>query len=69
QITVPKELRDALGWKAGDRVAFRGEADGIKIVFDHAKPTGKEIVDRLKKAKWRKGLSTKALMDMTRGET
>ncbi len=68
QVTVPKELRDAFGWKPGDRIGFLKETDGVKIVYDRSKPTGKEIVDRLKQARWRKGLSTDALMAMTRGE-
>ena len=67
QVTVPKELRDAYGWKPGDRVGFLGEADGVKIVFSRGKSTGQETVDRLRKARWRKGLSTDALMAMTRG--
>lgn len=68
QITVPKELRDAYGWKPGDRVGFVGEADGVKVVFSRRKPVGQEIVDQLKKARWRKGLSTDDLMAMTRGD-
>ena len=32
QVTVPKELRDAFGWKVGDEVAFLREKDGVKIV-------------------------------------
>lgn len=28
QITLPKEVRDALGVKTGDRVAFRAGVDG-----------------------------------------
>jgi AbrB family looped-hinge helix DNA binding protein len=28
QVTIPKEIRDALGLKAGDRVAFELTADG-----------------------------------------
>ena len=68
QVTVPKELRDAYGWKPGDRVGFLGESDGVKIVFSRGKAIGKETVDRLRKAPWRKDLSTDALMAMTRGD-
>lgn len=32
QVTVPKEFRDAFGWKPGDEVAFVQEKDGVKIV-------------------------------------
>jgi len=68
QVTVPKELRDAYGWKPGDRVGFLGETDGVKIVFSRSKPTGRETVDRLRKARWREGSSTDALIAMTRGD-
>ncbi|MBW1809490.1 MAG: AbrB/MazE/SpoVT family DNA-binding domain-containing protein [Deltaproteobacteria bacterium] len=29
QITIPKEIRDALGLESGDRVAFRLREDGV----------------------------------------
>jgi AbrB family looped-hinge helix DNA binding protein len=32
RITIPKEMRDAWGLKAGDRVAFRLMSDGTVIV-------------------------------------
>ena len=32
QITIPKAIRDRLGLKAGDRVAFRERADGAIVV-------------------------------------
>ena len=32
QITIPKEVRDALGVKAGDRLAFRTRHDGTVVV-------------------------------------
>ena len=32
QITVPKEIREALGVRAGDRLAFRARADGTVVV-------------------------------------
>jgi AbrB family looped-hinge helix DNA binding protein len=32
QITLPKEIRDALKVKPGDRAAFRDEGDGRIIV-------------------------------------
>jgi antitoxin PrlF len=33
QITVPKEIRDALGLKTGDRLGFRIKDDGTVIVL------------------------------------
>jgi AbrB family looped-hinge helix DNA binding protein len=32
QITVPKEIRDALGVRPGDRLAFRRREDGTVVV-------------------------------------
>jgi AbrB family looped-hinge helix DNA binding protein len=32
QITVPKEIRDALGVHPGDRLAFRAREDGTVVV-------------------------------------
>lgn len=32
QVTIPKEVRDALGLAAGDRVAFVDTADGVLLV-------------------------------------
>jgi antitoxin PrlF len=32
QITVPKEIREALGVRAGDRLAFRAREDGTVVV-------------------------------------
>ena len=32
QITVPKEIREALGVHAGDRLAFRAREDGTVVV-------------------------------------
>jgi len=55
QVTVPKELRDAFGWKVGDEVAFLREKDGVKIVRAERQRRGRK-------------LTTDRLMAMTRGE-
>jgi antitoxin PrlF len=67
QVTVPKELRDAFGWTAGDEVEFVLEADGVKILAGKPGRKGTDIVDRLRRAHWDPSLTTAGLMTMTRG--
>jgi len=66
QVTVPKDMRDAFGWRAGDEVAFLPEKDGVKIV-SAGRRKGRAIVERLKRAPWNRKLSTDRLMEITRG--
>lgn len=68
QITVPKELRDAFGWKVGDEVGFLREKDGVKIVRADRRRRGRAVVERLKRAPWNRRLTTDRLMTVTRGE-
>jgi AbrB family looped-hinge helix DNA binding protein len=68
QITVPKELRDAFGWKVGDEEAFLREKDGVKIIRADRRGKGRAVVERLKAAPWNRKLTTDRLMAMTRGE-
>lgn len=63
QITVPKEIRDALGVRPGDRLAFRARDDGSVVVEA-------ETVDLLSlrgvlKAR-RKGISVEAMNEAIR---
>lgn len=67
QVTVPKELREAFGWKAGDRVGFVREKDCVKIVSVDDATEGREVVERLRHAAWNRKLSTRRLMNLTRG--
>ena len=68
QVTVPKDLRDALGWKVGDEVAFVREKDGVKIIRAPRRRRGRAIVERLKRAPWNQKITTDVLMAMTRGK-
>jgi antitoxin PrlF len=68
QITVPKEFRDAFGWKAGDALAFVHQKDGVKIVKGKRRKRGAELVASLRGAPWDPRLTTDKLMKMTRGE-
>lgn len=69
QVTVPKEFRDALGWKAGDAVGFLPERDGVKIVRARRRRKGDQVVERLRRAPWNRKLSTERLMTLTRGRS
>ena len=70
QITVPKDLRDAFGWRAGDEVEFVREKDGVKILPVKQRRRGRDVVDRLRQAapSWNPKLSTARLMALTRGQ-
>ena len=68
QVTVPKDLRDAFGWKVGDEVAFLREEDGVKIIRAPRRRRGRAIVERLRLAPWNQKITTDGLMAMTRGK-
>jgi AbrB family looped-hinge helix DNA binding protein len=68
QVTVPKVLRDALGWAAGEEMAFRREKDGVRIVSVGRRSRGRAAVERLKQAPWNAKLTTARLMALTRGD-
>ncbi len=46
QITIPKEVREALGLRTGDRLAFRLQQDGTVVVEA-------ETVDLMSASSWR----------------
>ena len=70
QVTIPKQIRDALGLKPGMPVDFAVNDEG-EVVIHHAKGAEKCKPDRFEAArgkadiKWR----TKDLMELLRGET
>lgn len=37
QLTVPKDVRDRLGLKSGDRVVFEFEEDGVRLKVERRK--------------------------------
>lgn len=53
QVTVPKEFRDAFGWRAGDKLAFEKDRDGVRITKAPALTRGQQMVEALKKMKFR----------------
>jgi len=67
QVTIPKPVRDLLGIAPGSQVEFRRAADGSVVLVraDDSRPTSR--FTRLR-GQAGKGLSTDAIMDLTRGE-
>jgi antitoxin PrlF len=67
QITVPKAMRDAFGWKPGTKLAFVREKDGVKIVALMDEDPGAALVRRSRGIA-ATGMSTDEIMQLTRGE-
>lgn len=67
QVTIPKPVRDLLGIAPGSRVEFRRAADGsiVLVRADESKPASRFA--RLR-GHAGSGLSTAAIMALTRGE-
>jgi antitoxin PrlF len=70
QVTIPKWLRDDLGFLPGTEVEFFEDGNEIRLrKLSGGSNRGKEIVEHLRKAgggKYR--LTTEEVMRMTRGE-
>ena len=66
QVTIPKELRDTLGIRAGTEVAFERADDAIVVrKVEGESNRGREMVNRLR----HRGdirLSTEEIMSLTR---
>ena len=67
QITIPKRVRDLLGIGPGSRVDFERGSDG-RIVLVKAGKKGRATRFARLRGHAGKGLSTDAIMAMTRGE-
>lgn len=67
QVTIPKPVRDLLGIAPGSRVDFRRAADGSVVLV---RADEKRPASRLAKLRGQagSGLSTDAIMALTRGE-
>lgn len=67
QITIPKELRDALGIGAGTEVEFERDRDAIVVRKAAHRPTrGRQLVERLR-GRGDVSMSTDEIMALTRG--
>ncbi len=67
QVTIPKDLRDALGIAAGTEVEFERRKDTIVVRKSEASATrGRQIAERLK-GRGDVEMSTDEIMALTRG--
>jgi AbrB family looped-hinge helix DNA binding protein len=67
QVTIPKPVRDLLGIQPGSEVAFRKDEDG-RVTIERA--DRRRPASRFRKLRGHagKGLSTEAILALTRGE-
>jgi AbrB family looped-hinge helix DNA binding protein len=67
QVTIPKPVRDLLGIVPGSKIDFRRAADGSVVLARADKTPPASRFARLR-GHAGKGLSTEAIMALTRGE-
>jgi len=68
QVTIPKNLRDAAGLAAGDKVEFAlNAAGGIAIHKPGTANAYKKRLQALANRRLIRGITTDELMEMTRG--
>jgi AbrB family looped-hinge helix DNA binding protein len=68
QVTIPKELRDALGISAGTEVEFERQQDAIVVRKARSATTrGERLVDRMR-GRGDVGLTTDEIMALTRAD-
>jgi AbrB family looped-hinge helix DNA binding protein len=68
QVTIPKELRDALGIGAGTRVEFKRSKDTIVIRKVSDGPSrGRRVAERLR-GRGDVAMTTDEIMALTRGD-
>ncbi|MGB6057828.1 MAG: AbrB/MazE/SpoVT family DNA-binding domain-containing protein [Microthrixaceae bacterium] len=67
QITIPKDLRDALGIGAGTEVEFERRKDTLVVRKSDRQPTrGRQLAERLK-GRGDIAMTTDEIMALTRG--
>ncbi|MGH9166194.1 MAG: AbrB/MazE/SpoVT family DNA-binding domain-containing protein [Acidimicrobiales bacterium] len=68
QVTIPKDLRDALGIGAGTEVEFERRRDAIVVRKAKGSPTrGRRLAERLR-GRGDVEMTTDEIMALTRGE-
>jgi len=69
QVTIPQHIRDQLGMLPNTEVEFDIVGDTVRIrKARHGRTRGQAVVDRLRGAAGRIGMTTDQIMALTRGE-
>ncbi len=69
QVTIPKELRDRLGFLPGTEVEFVEEYGEAKVrKVEGARRRGEDVVKHLREAGKHYTMTTEEIMRLTRGE-
>jgi AbrB family looped-hinge helix DNA binding protein len=67
QVTIPKDLRDALGIGGGTRVEFEQQGDSIVVrKAEHGPTRGQELAERLR-GRGDIAMTTDEILALTRG--
>src|SRR5262249_40525426 len=70
QVTLPKEVREAVGLKPGDKVEVRATASGgVYIEKPGAGRSYRERLEALRKRRLIRGMTTDEFMEFSRGES
>ena len=70
QVTLPKQVRDAVGLKPGDRVEVRATASGgVYIEKPGAQTAYQAKLRALMERRPIRGITTDEIMEMSRGES
>jgi antitoxin PrlF len=69
QVTIPKEIRDAMGFLPGTEVEFVRDGKEVRVQRTAGSRTrGEEVVEHLRKAGRNYTMTTDEVMRLTRGE-
>jgi antitoxin PrlF len=69
QVTIPKEIRDAMGFLPGTEVEFVRDGQEVRVQRTAGSRTrGEELVEHLRKAGKNYTMTTDEVMRLTRGE-
>ena len=68
QVTIPQELRESLGFLPETEVEFLQDGKELRVVRKKSKSTrGRALLDHMRQNAGSSGLTTKQIMELTRG--